>query len=227
MGLFNRHDDRPTPAQDRRSRGQSKQRTREELLESLKKNRIEAMTAQETAAYDANVCIARARRAIAENDAGEKAVAFNELRMHLVLYYYARAMVSNLRLMESNAQMQVITENFSNLVDRMNSMKLSSRDSNIQNVMKRAMKGIRPVDLVGVEDMMRQLVEGATSASSLSMVQDDVLENLVNGKVKLGDPIYAPEPQAAETPQSPAAVGQQSAEDEPESLEALLKLLEN
>ena len=222
MGLFNRRDDRPTPAQDRRNRSQQRAHSREELLASLKQSRVEAMTAQESAAYDANVCIARARRAIAENDAGEKAVAFNELRMHLVLYYYARAMVTNLRMMESNAQMQVITENFSNLVDRMDSLKVSARDADVTSVMKRAMKGMRPVDLVGVEDMMRQLVEGATSAASLSMVQDDVLEDLVNGKVKLGDPIYSPE-----SPQAEPAAPQAEAEPEEESLESLLKLLEN
>lgn len=223
MGFFNRRDDRLTPAQDRRNRSQERVRSREELLASLKQSRVEAMTAQEGAAYDANVCIARARRAIAENNAGEKAIAFNELRMHLVLYYYARAMVTNLRMMESNAQMQVITENFSNLVDRMDKMKLSARDTDVTNVMKRAMKGMQPVDLVGVEDMMRQLIEGATSASSLSMVQDDLLEDLVNGKVKLGDPIYSPEPPQAETG-SPVA---EEAQADEEGLEALLKLLEN
>lgn len=226
MGLFNRHNDRPSPAQERRSRSEMRSRSREELLESLKKSRVEAMTTQETAAYDANVCIARARRAIAANDAGEKAIAFNELRMHLVAYYYSRAMVTNLRMMESNARMQVITENFSNLVDRMDSLKLSSKDADVQSVLKRAMKGMRPVDLVGVEDMMRQLVEGATSASSMAVVQDDVLEDLVSGKVKLGDPIYSPDSR----PQSPAAtpVAEEPAQaDDPESLEALLKLLEN
>lgn len=221
MGLFNK-DDRLTPAQDRRTRSQARVHSREELLESLKQSRIEAMTAQEGAAYDANACIARARRAIGANDPGEKAVAFNELRMHLVLYYYARSMVTNLRLMESNAQMQVITENFSNLVDRMDSLKLSGRDADITAVMKRAMKGMRPVDLVGVEDMMRQLVEGATSAASMSMVRDDVLEDLVNGKVKLGDPLYSP----TQTQAEPAA-REAEAQPEEESLEALLKLLEN
>ena len=222
MGFFNRNDDRPSPAQERRSRGQTQARSREELLENLKKSRVEAMTTQETAAYDINTCIVKARRAIAANDAGEKAVAFNELRMHLVLYYYARSMVSNIRIMESNARMQVITENFANLVDRMDSLKISGRNADVESVMKRAMKGLRPVDLVGVEDMARQLIEGATSASSISMVQDSVLEELVSGKIQLGDAIYgtAPQPQAA--PAEPAASRQ-----EDESLEALLKLLDN
>ena len=225
MGLFNRNNDRLTPAQDRRNHSQSKAHSREELLENLKQRRVEAMTTQETAAYDINICIARARRAIANNDPGEKAVAFNELRMHLVLYYYSRTMVTNLRMMESNAQMQVITDNFSNLVDRMDQLKVSGRDADVENVMKRAMRGLRPVDLVGVEDMMRQLVEGATSASSLSMVQDNVLEDLVSGKLKLGDPIYTPV--AEGQPQAGSPVAEATPEEDPESLESLLKLLEN
>ena len=49
-----------------------------------------------------------------------------------------------------------------------------------------------------------------------------VLEDLVNGKVKLGDPIYSPESAQAE-PAAPQA----EAEPEEESLESLLKLLEN
>lgn len=186
MGLFGGKD-RLSPAADKKARAEAR---KEEMMNMLQEGVVEARNLKNTAEYDIGICIARAKRAIRNNDMAEKAIAYNELRMHLGLYYYARAMESNIRMMESNARVQEISDNFAGIVRRMNEIKVPAKTMNFNHLIDQAMKGITRVDLEGVEEMTKKLVEGASNATKMSGVSDHVLDGLVSGELKLGDPIF-------------------------------------
>lgn len=200
MGLFGNRGKKTSIAQDRKTAAEARKVEKEEqkaqTLEMIKESRTEALKLKVAAEYDAKTCINRARKAISNKDETAKAIAFNELRMHLGLYYYARAMETNLRIMESNAKVQDISRNFAEIVNRMNKMKVTNKTTNLNDLVRDAMKGMTAVDLDGVEDLMTGIMNGVASANKVKGVNDQFLEDLVSGKRQLGDPIEEVEEKA-------------------------------
>ncbi len=193
MGLFGNRGKKTSIAQDRKTAAEARKADEKEqkaqTLKMLKESRAEALELKAAAEYDAKNCINRARNAISNKDETSKTIAFNELRMHLGLYYYARAMETNLRIMESNAKVQDISRNFSQIVSRMNKLKVTSGNINFNDLIKEAMKGMTAVDLEGVEGLMTGIMDGVVSANKVKGVNDQFLEDLVSGKRQLGDPL--------------------------------------
>lgn len=229
FNIFSKFRKKPLSPEDR-------EEIRKQLKTQLQNSVIEADT-QRGIARDAIARACRkARLAIQRNDNIEKNIAFNELRMQLALYRYTGAMYGNLRMMESNLAMQGLTENFANFVHRMSEIKVPANTVNFNKLTAEALRGIQPVDLEGVEEMTRSLIEGSMSATSTASIPDQYLMDLVTGKVNLDDfespapmsasPIYAEaQPAAAQ----PAAQPQPAVQPQPvveEDMDAEARMLQ-
>ena len=162
---------------------------RAKLKGELQTSIIEADTQRTLAKQKVERAIMKARGAIAKNDGPTKAIAFNELRMGLALYRYMGSLSSNLRMMESNLTMQMVTENFADIVHRMSKLKVPASTMNFNKLTAEALRGIQPVELEGIEGLTKSLIEGSMSATNTAVIEDKYLEDLVSGRISLDDPI--------------------------------------
>lgn len=162
---------------------------REKLKYELQNSIIEAETQRKLFRQGVERSIAKARTAIANNDSASKAIAFNELSMSYTIYRYMGAMSSNLRLMESNLAMQAVTENFANLVRRFSTIKVPKNSMDMKKLLTDALRGIQPVDLEGIENLTKGLLDGVMGAVNTTQINDQFLEDLVSGRKSIDDPI--------------------------------------
>lgn len=194
MSKFRKNESKGTPFDIFRS-NKSRPITEEErdkLKAELQTSIIEVETQRRLAKQRIERSILKARNAIQNNGVSQKAIAYNELRMNLAFYRYMGTLGSNLSMMESNLSIQTITENFADIVHRMSRLKAPANTMNFNKLTAEALRGIHPVQLDGIEDLAKNLIESSLSASNAAMIEDKYLEDLIIGRISLDDPIDAP-----------------------------------
>lgn len=200
---------------------------RQQLFAEIESTIIEADSRSITARREIDRDIAQAREAITRNDAAGKAIAFNRLSMNLGLYRYMTALRNTLRFMESNLQMRDVTQNFADLVHRISGIKVPADKVDFTRLTAEALKGLKPMNLLGIEQMAKSLIDNSMSAVSVASMPEAYLENLVAGKVTLDDLLAtaaAPNvsAQPAQASQTAEATAPAHTDDSAESLSELL-----
>lgn len=196
---------------------------RAQLKTELVKGIIDADAERRIAYNDIMRAIERARNAIANNDEIGKATAMNELRLHLGMYRYMSAMYGNLKLMESNFAAQDITQNFADFVHRVSSIKVPASTVNFDKLTAQALRGIKPVNLSGVEKMAQNLIDGSMKATNTAFISDKYLEDLVNGTVSLGDPAQTAAPNGVDIVDPTVQSNPEVADDATDELRKMLQ----
>ncbi len=151
--------------------------------------------------------IIKARNAAAANDPTRKALAMQELKMCYGVYRYMDTLHTAYQTMDAQMQMQKLTQSFAGVVNSMAEINVKQPKLDFGLLTKKALTGIRGLDLTGMEEMVNQLVSGTNAATSVSTVDDPFLEKLVSGEVTVDSPYTLPASvQAAAQTAAPAAV---------------------
>lgn len=204
-----------------------KKRTREEVKKEITSALIETDTQKELYRTAALRAIAKAKRAVANNNPGEKAIACNELKFAYGIYHYMDSLHTAFRTVESQLQIQEMTQEFANVVSSLKSIKLPAANVNFNSITAMALKAMGNFDTAGLDDMVRQLIQGSMSATDATQASDQFLEDLISGKVSLDAP-YAAKPirEPAENQKTIEAAPQNEQTQEVSGTDELLALLD-
>ena len=142
--------------------------------------------------------IAKARKAVAAGDPTGKALAMQELKMCYGVYKYMGTLNSAYRTLDAQIQMQNITQDFAGVVNSLSEINLQSPKLNFKDMTRKALSGLKGLDLSGMENMVNELVQGTNVATAVETTADDpFLEKLISGEVSLdsapqSEPVAAP-----------------------------------
>lgn len=173
--------------------------------------------------------IAKAKRAIATGDPTGKAIAMQELKMCYGVYRYMGTLNSAYRTLDAQIQMQNITQDFAQVVNSLSAINVQSPTVNFKELTRKALFGLKGLDLSGMENMVSELVAGTNVATSVGSVDDPFLEKLVSGEATLDGPYTEQVATAAAAPaqtvaqSKPQAVASATPSDD--AFEALLTQL--
>ena len=179
---------------------EGKEKARDEVKKQITESLIETDTKKELYRVAAQRAIAKAKRAVANNNPGEKTIAFNELKFAYGVYHYMDSLHTAFRTIESQLEMQEMTQDFANVVGRLKSIKLPAANIDFNSITATALKNLGGYDMTGLDNMVRQLIQGTMSASA-SQTNDHFLEDLISGKATLDTPYIVEPEQAAEAPE--------------------------
>lgn len=155
------------------------------LQRKLSLSQVECRTQNELARTDCERALSKARRAVSVNDMRLKAIAVNELRMAMAVFKYTDALTTNLMMMESNLRMQGVTANFAGMVDRMSMIRVPAGMVDFSELTRKALRGLQPVDLEGVEQFTKSLIEASLSATGTVSATESELDDLINGRTTI------------------------------------------
>ena len=169
--------------------------------------------------------VAKARRAVKNNDVTGKAIAMQELKMCYGVYRYMGTLNSAYRTMDAQIQMQNITQNFAGVVNSLSEINYRAPKLDFKEMTAKALTGLKGLDLTGMEDMVNQLVQGTNVATAVEVTDDPFLEQLISGEATLdsapAEMAAAPVAVPVQT-QAAAPVKSQSQDDLIESMLAQL-----
>ncbi len=180
---------------------EGKERAREEVKKQITESLLETDTKKELYRVVAQRAIAKAKRAVANNNPGEKAIACNELKFAYGVYHYMDSLHTAFRTIESQLEIQEMTQEFANVVGRLKSIKLPAANIDFNSVTAAALKNLGGYDMAGLDDMVRQLIQGSMSASA-SQANDRFLEDLISGKTTLDAPYIVEPEKVTEAPET-------------------------
>lgn len=204
-----------------------KKKTAEEVKREITDALVETETQKELYRTAAQRAIARAKRAVASNNPGEKAIAYNELKFAYGVYHYMDTLHTAFRTIESQLQMRQMTQNFANIVTRLKSIRVPSTNVNFTKLTAIALKEMDSVDFAGLDDMVNQLIHGSINATDASKANDQFLDDLVSGKATLDAPYPFESTEAAlENPADADAPAQQETHNAATSTDELLAMLD-
>ena len=205
---------------------EGKKKTAEEVRNEITDALIEVDAQKEIYRANALRAIAKAKRAIASNNAGEKAIAYKELKFAYGIYHYMDTLQTAFRTIESQIQMQELTQEFAQVVTNLKSIRMPASNINFNKITATALKGMDSVNFAGLDDMVNQLIQGSFKATDASHANNQFLDDLVSGKATLDAP-YPVEPEQTEQ-QEEEAGGEAPAEEnnKPAGTEELLALLD-
>lgn len=175
---------------------EGREKARNDVKKQITESLIETDTKKELYRVAAQRAIAKAKRAVANNNPGEKAIAYNELKFAYGVYHYMDSLHTAFRTIESQLEIQEMTQDFANVVGRLKSIKLPAANIDFNSITATALKNLGGYDMVGLDEMVRQLIQGSMSAAD-SQTNDRFLEDLISGKASIDAP-YAVEPEKTE-----------------------------
>ena len=218
MPLFSKNKNKDSRSIIDTIRGE-KQKTAEEVKAEITNALIETDAQKELYRTAAQRAIQKAKRAIASQNPGEKAIAYKELKFAYGVYHYMDTLHTAFRTIESQMEMQEMTQSFAHVVTSLKSIRVPASSVNFSKLTATALKGLDAVDLRGLEDMVDQLIHGTVDATDSICATDSFLDDLVNGTATLETPF----PALAESHEPAAAAGQPTEEKlDSEELTAML-----
>ncbi len=201
----------------REGKAMAKEQVKKEITKAL----IESDTQKELYRTSAMRAIVKARKAIDRHNQGEKAIAYNELKFAYGLYHYMDSLHTAFRTMESQLQIQEMTQEFANVVTSLKSIRLPSSKVDFNSITATALKSMGSFDTAGLDSMVKKLIEGSLVATNASHANDAFLDDLVSGKTTLEAPYMEEQPEIKEKEQEKEVKNAES-----EGTDELLALLE-
>ena len=207
-----------------------KQKERRELTEKerqeVSKKVLEAIhttsVQREIYAMRAQDAIAKARRAAAAKDATGRAIALQELKLCYGVYRYMGTLNSAYRTLDAQIQMQKITQDFAGVVYTLSSINVSQPTLNFKDLTRKALTGLKGLDLTGMENMVNELVKGTNMATAVETAEDPFWEKLISGEVTLDSEPSAVTDAAPAQTAAPAAAQTQNGDELIENMLAQL-----
>ncbi len=203
-----------------------KQKTIEATKLDITNALVETEAQKEVYRLAALRAINKAKRAEANNNVGEKNIAYNELKFAYGVYHYMDTLHTAFRSIESQMQMQEMTQNFAKVVNSLKSIRVPQSSVDFNKLTATALKGMDSIDFAGLDEMVNQLIHGSINATEASRVDSQFLDDLVSGRASLDTPypVAGEEVTAVETAQDQAAG--QAAGEAPSDANDLLAMLD-
>lgn len=132
--------------------------------------------------------IVKAQKAAKSSDDAGKRIAMRELKVAYGLYHYMCSMHDAFRAMKSQVEMQNITQEFAEMVNSLCSIRMKAKPVDFAALTQKALKGFKPLDLAGMDNMVDSLIRGSIAATESDDADDAFLEALVRGEVSLETP---------------------------------------
>ena len=201
-------------------KGEKALKIKQEITSAL----IETEAQKEIYRTAAQRAIHKAQRAEAQHNAAEKAIAYNELKFAYGVYHYMDTLHNAFRSIESQLQMQAMTQSFANVVMRLKSIRVPASTVNFNKLTAMALREMDRMDLSGLDDMVDQLIHGSIEATSAAHANDQFLDDLVSGKITLDTPYVSGKDMKTagqEEPTKPVSEEESAAADESELLAML------
>lgn len=174
-----------------------KERKRKKMLSEEQRTKVreqivhgEFVTSQQKEYYknQAETAILKAQKALACNDIEGRRIAMNELKVAYGVYKYMSSLHDSFRVLESQVQMQMLTEEFSQVVNELSRIRVSAVPVNFASLTKKALGNFPPIDTKGLDSMVNSLMSESIAATESQYADDSFLEKLVSGTVSLDDP---------------------------------------
>lgn len=187
--------------------------TAEEVKQDLTNALVETEAQKEIYRTAALRAIAKAKRAMAAGNSGEKAIAYNELKFAYGVYHYMDSLHTAFLTIESQLQINRMTEDFARVVSNLKSIRVPASNVNFNKLTATALKQMESLDLSDLDDMVTKLIHGSMNATNASQASDRFLDDLVSGKISLEEPYSAKtaeveQPAAEETEKNADTVGE-------------------
>ena len=165
-----------------------KKKTAEEVKAEITNALIETDAQKELYRVAAQRAIQKAKRAIANKNYGEKAIAYKELKFAYGVYHYMDTLHMAFRTIESQMQMREMTQSFAHVVNSLKNIRVPANNVNFSKLTATALRELDSVDLNGLDEMVNQLINGTINATEATSTSDAFLDELVNGTATLDTP---------------------------------------
>ncbi len=149
---------------------------------------IETEAQKEIYRTAAKRAIHKAQRAVEQHNAAEKAIAYNELKFAYGVYHYMDTLHNAFRSIESQLQMQEMTQSFAHVVSSLKSIRVPASNINFNKLTATALREMDRLDFSGLDEMVNELIHGSIQATDSAHANDQFLDDLVSGKVSLDTP---------------------------------------
>lgn len=165
-----------------------KKKSAEEVKAEITNALIETDTQKELYRVAAQRAIQKAKKAIASQNFSEKAIAYKELKFAYGVYHYMDTLHMAFRTIESQMQMQEMTQSFAHVVNSLKNIHVPANNVNFSKLTATALEELDSVDLNGLDEMVNQLINGTIRATEATSTSDTFLDELVNGTATLDTP---------------------------------------
>lgn len=132
--------------------------------------------------------IVKAQKAAKNGDSAGKKIAMRELKASYGFYHYMSSMHDAFRAMEAQVRIQNVTQEFAEMVNNLSSIRVNAAPMDFAALTQKALKNFKPMDLVGLDQMVDCLVRGSITATEAEQADDAFLEALVEGRATLDTP---------------------------------------
>ena len=202
----------PSIADILRGREKVKGEKAREIKQEITSALIETEAQKELYRTAAQRAIHKAQRAAAQHNAAEKAIAYNELKFAYGVYHYMDTLHNAFRSIESQLQMQEMTQSFANVVTRLKSIRVPASTVDFNKLTATALREMDRLDFSGMDEMVNQLIHGSIHATGAAHADDRFLDDLVSGKITLDAPYVSGQDLAAAAREEPVQpVGEERA----------------
>ena len=166
----------------------NKKKTMDEVKAEITKGIIEVDAQKELYRVTAQRAIQKAKRAIANRNDREKAIAYQELKFAYGIYHYMDTLHTAFRTIESQLHMQEMTQSFAKVVNTLKGIHVPAGTMDFNKLTAIALRSLDVADIRGLEEMVEKLIHGSMDATNSVNASDSFLDDLVNGTATLEPP---------------------------------------